>query len=56
MRVLHNTLVNITNEHMGSQSVLFEGTHDVVYELKGGPCEFRTNTEILARIHDKHHY
>ena len=26
MRVLHNTLVNITNEHMGSQSVLFEGT------------------------------
>lgn len=25
MRVLHNTLVNITNEHMGSQSVLFEG-------------------------------
>ena len=26
MRVLHNTLVNITNEHMGSQSVLFEGS------------------------------
>ena len=28
MRVLHNTLVNITNEHMGSQSVLFEGRED----------------------------
>ena len=27
MRVLHKTLVNITNEHMGSQSVLFKGTH-----------------------------
>ena len=26
MRLLHNTPVNITNEHMGSQSVLFEGT------------------------------
>ena len=35
MRVLHNTLVNITNEHMGSQSVLFEGT--VVYENVRSP-------------------
>ena len=26
MRVLHKTLVNITNEHMGSQSVLFKGS------------------------------
>ena len=26
MRLLHNTPVNITNEHMGSQSVLFEGS------------------------------
>lgn len=32
MRDLHNTLVNITNEHMGSQSVLFEGTLVAVYE------------------------
>ena len=31
MRLLHNTPVDITNEHMGSQSVLFEGTHDVAY-------------------------
>ena len=28
MRDLHNTLVNITNEHMGSQSVLFEGSDE----------------------------
>ena len=26
MRLLHNTPVDITNEHMGSQSVLFEGS------------------------------
>ena len=35
MRDLHNTLVNITNEHMGSQSVLFEGTVVHVYDYKG---------------------
>ena len=38
MRVLHNTLVNITNEHMGSQSVLFEGTVVHVHEYKGSHC------------------
>ena len=37
MRDLHNTLVNITNEHMGSQSVLFEGTHDIVCVHNGTP-------------------
>ena len=27
------------------------GTVVHVYDYKGGPCEFKTNTEILARIH-----
>ena len=35
---------------------LHEGTVVFLYDHEGGPCEFRTNTEILARIHDKHHY
>ena len=43
MRDLHNTLVNITNEHMGSQSVLFEGT--VQYD----PLLTLANVIIYAR-------
>ena len=32
-RVLHKTLVNVTNEYMGFQSALYNATH--VYETDG---------------------
>ena len=39
----HNTLVNITDEYMGSHSVLFVPTVVAVYELKGPPCTHFSN-------------
>ena len=37
---LHNTLLNIANEYMGSQWVVFDATDPIGYERKGGPCDW----------------
>ena len=37
-RVLHNTLVHDYHVHKGSQSVLYNPTHEGMYVLKESPC------------------
>ena len=56
-RLLHNTPVDITNEHMGSQSVLFEGTVEVA-PLHNGPLRidcgnikpYSTEKKIICQL------
>ena len=38
-RVLHKTLVNITNEYMGFQSALYNATLDVVQDYEESPWQ-----------------
>ena len=40
---LHNTHVNRFSVCKGSQWVVLEATHDIVYELKGPPCACRVS-------------